>query len=65
MHQMKKKQADYKIIDLDKDKEYTFFEIHNSEQIADIPEDKTLLGPDKTAEAISNGQLLVFSDEEN
>ena len=56
---------DCKIIDLDKDKEYTFFEIHNSEQIADIPEDKTLLGPDKTAEAISNGQLLDYSDEEN
>ena len=58
-----KKQADYKIIDLDEDKEYKSFEIHNSEQIAGIPEDKTL--SDKTAEAISNGQLLDYSDEEN
>ena len=49
-----KKQADLdcKIIDLDEDKEYKSFEIH---QIAGIPEDKNLLDPDKTAEAISNG----------
>lgn len=63
-----KKQADLdcKIIDLDEDKEYKSFEIHNSEQIAGIPEDKTLLDPDKTAETISNGQqLLDYSDEEN
>ena len=61
---MKKNLADIycKIIDLDEDKEYKSFEI---EQIAGIPEDKTLLGLDKTAEAISNGQLLDYSDEEN
>ena len=36
------------------------------EQIAGIPEDKTLLLPDKAAEAISNGQqLLDYSDEDN
>jgi hypothetical protein len=59
-----KKQADYKIIDLDEDKEYKSFETHDSEQIAGIPEDKTL--SDKTAEAISNGQqLLDYSDEDN
>ena len=59
-----KKQADYKIIDLDEDKEYKSFETHYSEQSAGIPEDKTL--SDKTAEAISNGQqLLDYSDEDN
>ena len=58
------KQSDYKIIDLDEDKGYKSFETHDSEQIAGIPEDKTLL--DKTAEAISNGQqLLHYSDEDN
>ena len=65
MHQMKKKQDNIycKIIDLDEGKEHKSFEI---QQIAGIPEDKTLLGPDKTAEAISNGQqLLDYSDEEN
>ena len=37
---------------------------YDSEQIAGIPEDKTL--SDKTAEAISNGQqLLDYSDEDN
>ena len=54
-----------KIVDLDDGKEYKSFEIHDSEQIAGIPEDKTLLDPVKTAEAISNGQLLDYSDEEN
>ena len=54
-----KKQADYKIIDLDEDKEYKSFETHDSEQSAGIPEDKTLLDPDQTAEAISNGQQLL------
>ena len=61
-----KKQADFycKVIDLDEDKEYKSFETHDSEQIAGIPEDKTL--SDKTAEAISNGQqLLDYSDEDN
>ena len=53
----------FRIIDLDEDKGYKSFETHDSEQIAGIPEDKTLL--DKTAEAISNGQLLDYSDEEN
>ena len=42
----------FRIIDLDEDKEYKSFEIH---QIAGIPEDKTLLDPEKTSEAISNG----------
>ena len=58
----------FRIIDLDEDedKEYKSFETHDSEQIAGIPEDKTLLDPDKTAEAISNGQqLLDYSDEDN
>ena len=51
----------FRIIDLDKDKEYKSFEI---QQIAGIPEDKTL--SDKTAETISNGQqLLDYSDEDN
>ena len=40
---------------------YKSFETHDSEQIAGIPEDKTL--SDKTAEAISNG--LDYSDEDN
>ena len=53
----------FRIIDLDEDKEYKSFETHDSEQIAGIPEDKTL--SDKTAEAISNGQLLDYSDEDN
>ena len=58
------KTAWFRIIDLDEDKEYKSFEAHDSEQIAGIPEDKTLL--DKTAEAISNGQqLLDYSDEDN
>ena len=60
------KTAWFRIIDLDEDKEYKSFETHDSEQIAGIPEDKTLLDPDKTAEAISNGQqLLDYSDEDN
>ena len=51
----------FRIIDLDEDKEHKSFEI---QQIAGIPEDKTL--SDKTAEAISNGQqLLDYSDEDN
>ena len=49
----------FRIIDLDEDKEYKSFEIHDSEQIAGIPEDKTLLDPDQTAETISNGQQLL------
>ena len=54
----------FRIIDLDEDKEYKSFETHDSEQIASIPEDKTL--SDKTAETISNGQqLLDYSDEDN
>ena len=54
----------FRIIDLDEDKEYKSFETHDSEQIAGIPEDKTL--SDKTAETISNGQqLLDYSDEDN
>ena len=58
------KTAWFRIIDLDEDKEYKSFETHDSEQIAGIPEDKTL--SDKTAEAISNGQqLLDYSDEDN
>ena len=62
-NEQKQAGLDYKIIDLDKDKKYKSFEI---EQIAGIPEDKTLLDPDKTAETISNGQqLLDYSDEEN
>jgi hypothetical protein len=65
-NEQKQADIDYKIVDLDEDKEYKSFEIHDPEQIAGIPEDKTLLGPDKTAEAISNGQqLLDYSDEEN
>ena len=53
----------FRIIDLDENKEYKSFEI---QQIAGIPEDKTLLDPDKTAEAISNWQqLLDYSDEDN
>ena len=53
----------YRIIDLDEDKEYKSFEI---QQIAGIPEDNTLLNPDQTTKAISNGQqLLDYSDEEN
>ena len=60
------KTAWFRIIDLDEDKEYKSFETHDSEQIAGIPEDKTLLDPDKAAEAISNGQqLLDYSDEDN
>ena len=46
----------FRIIDLDENKEYKSFEI---QQIAGIPEDKTLLDPDQTAEAISNGQQLL------
>ena len=43
----------FRIIDLDENKEYSkSFEI---QQNAGIPEDKTLLDPDQTAEAISNG----------
>ena len=45
----------FRIIDLDEDKVHKSFEIHDSKQIAGIPEDKTLLDPDQTAEAISNG----------
>ena len=36
------KTAWFRIIDLDEDKEYKSFETHDSEQIAGIPEDKTL-----------------------
>ena len=36
----------FRIIDLDENKEYKSFEI---QQIAGIPEDKTLLYPDQTA----------------
>ena len=39
----------FRIIDLDEDKEYKSFETHDSEQISGIPEDKTLLDPDKYA----------------
>ena len=46
----------FRIVDLDENKEYKSFEIH---QIAGIPEDKTLLDPDKIVEAISNGQQLL------
>ena len=46
----------FRIIDLDEDKEHKSFEI---KQIAGIPEDKTLLDPDKTTKAISNGQQLL------
>ena len=46
----------FRIIDLDENKEYKSFEI---QQIAGIPEDKTLLDPDQTAEAISNEQQLL------
>ena len=49
-----KKTSWFRIIDLDK--EYKSFEI---QQIAGIPEDKTLLDPDQTAEAISDGQQLL------
>ena len=55
-NEQKQADLDYKIIDLDENKEYKSFEI---QQIAGIPEDKTLLDPDKTAEAISNGQQLL------
>ena len=36
------KTAWFRIIDLDEDKEYKSFETHDSEQIAGIPEDRTL-----------------------
>ena len=51
------KTAWFRIIDLDEEKEYKSFETHDSEQIAGIPEDKTL--SDKTTKAISNGQQLL------
>ena len=55
-----KKQADFycKIIDLDEDKEYKFFEIHDSEQIAGIPEDKTLLKLQKLFQMYNNYLII-------
>ena len=60
-------QADFKctISDLDKTKEYKSFEISDSDDIAGIPENKTLLDPVKTAEAINSGAIIDFSVEEN
>ena len=60
-------QADFKckIANLDKTKEYKSFELSSSEFLAGIPDDKTLLDPVKTAQAVKLGSILDFSIPEN
>ena len=45
--------------------EYISLIINNSEDIADIPKEETLINPIKTAEAIEKGDLIDYSKLEN
>ena len=56
---------DYNITGLDNDKQYQSFEINDSEEIVGIPENKTLLDPVKTEQAINSSELLDYSLEVN
>ena len=60
-------QADFncELDEFDSTKTYKSFELSHTDFIAGVPEDKTLLDPVKTAEAIEKGLLLDFSVEEN
>ena len=63
----KQAQADFNcnITGLDNDKQYQSFEIYDSEEIVGIPENKTLLDPVKTEQAINSSELPDYSLEEN
>ena len=63
----KQAQADFScnITGLDNDKQYQSFEIYDSEDIVGIPENKTLLDPVKTEQAINSSELPDYSLEEN
>ena len=63
----KQAQADFNcsISNLNENQKYLSFEIYGSEEIAGIPEDKTLLDPIKTEQAIKDGKLLDYSLDEN
>jgi hypothetical protein len=60
-------QADFncELDEFDSTKTYKSFELSHTDYVAGVPEDKTLLDPVKTAEAIEKGLLLDFSVEEN
>ena len=60
-------QADFdcEINEFDTTKAYKSFELSHTDDVAGIPEDKTLLDPVQTAEAIDKGLLLDFCVEKN
>ena len=49
-----------KKVHLDQDKEFKSFEIHDSEKIAGIPEEITLLEPDKIQKLFQMDNCLII-----